>query len=69
MPHASDNHLQVRELRHPLRLCLWWMCEREPTRSLASKDLFREMPHMPGVRLAQVDYHLRRLQRIGLVGR
>lgn len=67
MSSSNDNLTQVRELRHPVRLCLWLMCESKPTRSLAPIDLYREMPPMPGVKLAQVSYHLHRLQRIGLV--
>ena len=64
-----DKHLQERELQHPTRLLLWEACEREPSRSLAPKDLHREVSPKAKEPLAvsQVNYHLRRLQKVGLV--
>jgi hypothetical protein len=64
-----DKHLQERELEHPTRLLVWEACERDPDRSLAPQDIHRDVsPTAKGpVTVSQVNYHLRRLQKVGLV--
>lgn len=64
-----DKHLQTRELKHPVRLLIWEACERDSSRSLAPKDLHRELSPTAKepLAIAQVNYHLRRLQKVGLV--
>jgi len=56
------------ELAHPLRIRIWELYERKPTRSLAPVDLHRDIPAETRASIAQVNYQLRRLQRVGLVG-
>lgn len=59
---------QARELEHPVRFRIWELYGRNHRRSLAPKDLQREMSDMeepPSI--AVVNYHLRRLQLLGLV--
>jgi len=59
---------QARELEHPIRYRIWELYGQNHYRSLAPKDLQREMSDMevpPSV--SQVNYHLRQLQLVGLV--
>lgn len=60
---------QKRELEHPVRLCIWKMYERDPDRSLAPRDLRHDMSPAEELRppVSQVNYHLRRLQLVGLI--
>jgi hypothetical protein len=60
---------QKRELEHPARLCIWEMYVRDPGRSLAPKDLRRDMSPTEELRpsVSQVNYQLRRLQLVGLI--
>lgn len=64
-----DKHMQERELEHPTRKLLWTVCMLDPSRSLALTDLHREVSPLSEVPLtiSQVNYHLRRLQKVGLV--
>lgn len=59
---------QARELEHPIRFRIWKLYGQNHYRSLAPKDLQGEMSDIkvpPSV--SQVNYHLRRLQLVGLV--
>jgi hypothetical protein len=56
------------ELAHPLRIRIWELYERDPTRSLAPVDVHRDLAGGITSTVAQIDYQLRRLQRAGLVG-
>lgn len=63
-----DDPKQARELAHPTRLRIWWMYGQDRNRSLLPRDLQRglsDMEEQPTI--SQVNYHLRRLQRVGLV--
>lgn len=64
-----DKHKQERELRHPIRLRIWEMYEQDQDRSLSPRDLRHDMSSdtatLPAI--SQVNYHLRRLQLVGLV--
>jgi predicted MarR family transcription regulator len=59
---------QARELEHPIRLRIWELYERDRDRSLAPRDLQRQMMDMEEApTISQVNYHLRQLQLVGLV--
>jgi hypothetical protein len=60
---------QRQMLEHPIRLRIWEVYERDPGRSLAPKDLCRDMFATEELRpsVSQVNYHLRLLQRFGLI--
>jgi hypothetical protein len=59
---------QKRELEHPIRFRIWELCERDRDRSLAPRELQSQMMDMEEPpSLSQVNYHLRRLQLVGLV--
>jgi hypothetical protein len=61
---------QARELEHPVRFRIWKLYEQNQGRSLAPRDLHRDMPDMEeSPTLSQVNYHLRQLQLVGLVPR
>ena len=63
---AGDRSGRERELTHPIRRQLCRLCDENPGRSLAPKDLVAELGLGDGA-LGQVLYHLRCLQVKGLV--
>jgi hypothetical protein len=56
------------ELAHPLRIRIWELYERDPTRSLAPVDVQRDLAQGVEATVADVNYQLRRLELAGLVG-
>ncbi len=56
------------ELAHPLRFRIWELYERDPARSLAAVELHRDLAGGVNPTIAEVTYHLLRLQHKGLGG-
>jgi Helix-turn-helix domain len=62
------NNQQVRELGHPLRFRIMELFSTDAARSLAVADLAADLGvDFAEVSASQVDYHLRRLQHVGLI--
>lgn len=63
---GGESPFPTRELLHPIRLRIWELYQRDPSRSLAPPDLLRDLPDCVEATLGQVKYHRDRMEHAGL---